>query len=294
MLEQVGGVDERAGRVELDLVLRAVADAHGQGAPIALEVGEDPPSGSAAVDRIHHLEAVLRSIVADEVEEVARFGGEAEEVRGADGEGGVARPGVAIVPVAGVADPLGREVVGGDHGACRGVDEQLEAEGGAQHVVAWRAVVGEARAPLPPCLSGGAELLEGAIGVYGLGNDGVPREHHPAALSGGEGEAHREAAARAGDPGGAVVDDGGEALSGGAVREDAVLVLLEAGSLHAEAEARVEHDVQLDAAFEALDATVDLVDRGARVVVPWHEVCEADAPWPGIVNSVSRTLVSGS
>ena len=86
-------------------------------------------------------------------------------------EGGVADPGVAVVPVARAADDFGQAAGrGGDDRAGRLEGEQLQGEGGALDALAPAAAVGAAGEPVLPEFYG---ALEGLLGfAFGGGRGG--------------------------------------------------------------------------------------------------------------------------
>ena len=104
-----------------------------------------------------------------EGEVLERLPVEPEPVERAQHEGGVADPGVAVVPVARPAGRLGQRGGGGRHdGAGRGVAQALERQGAALHVAA-PGMVGERAVgePVPPVADRGGELRLRLVQVGG-------------------------------------------------------------------------------------------------------------------------------
>src|ERR1700746_4015802 len=98
----VDGVEERSPDVVLPLVVGAVADSHRLGAAVAGEMVQSLLRELALmVDPVHDLQVrAVPADVDDEAHEVARLVIEAERVQGPEGEGRVADPAEAVVPVA--------------------------------------------------------------------------------------------------------------------------------------------------------------------------------------------------
>ena len=135
----------------LALPVRVVADADRARALVAGQVVEDLlRQGALAVDAVHDLELLVAlGDVGDEVEVVVRLPVEPERVEAPQGEGRVADPAVAVVPVALAAGRLGqRGGRRGDDRAARRVGEALQRQGRALEVRAPR-VVGERAAGQP-------------------------------------------------------------------------------------------------------------------------------------------------
>ena len=132
--EEPGGVEHPAVAVELVLAGGAVADPHGAavgvaGPAVELGFGWSGPT----VEGEQHREAGSGQAAGVEQpgEEGAGLLRLAGGEEGGDPDGGVAGPGVAVVPVAAAADPLGqRGGRGGDRGARRRVGEQLQRHAG--------------------------------------------------------------------------------------------------------------------------------------------------------------------
>ena len=164
-LHHVGGVEQLAVDVELELAGGAVSDSHRGGAHVALEVRElELGKVRAAVDPVHQLQRAggrsgrVARAHADEGAERLRLLREAEPEQRVEGEGGVANPGVAVVPVPAAAELL-REARrrGRDDGAGRRERQQLEREGGAVDELAPPAGVRRLREPLEPVRDGRLE-----------------------------------------------------------------------------------------------------------------------------------------
>ena len=167
LVEEVDGVDQLAVDVELELVGGAVSDPHGRRAPVALEVVEHLLGElGAAVDGVHDLERArlvtdaLAETVGQPVHEAGGLVGEAEPEQRVEGEGRVADPRVAVVPVAAAADLLRQaRRRRGDHRPGRLVREQLEHERGAVHGLPPAPAVARMREPAAPELDRVLELL---------------------------------------------------------------------------------------------------------------------------------------
>ena len=106
------------------------------------------------------------------VHEPGRLLGEADPHQRVQGEGGVAQPGVAVVPVPHPADALGQaRGRGGHEGPGRLVGQQLQRQGRALHHLAPAALVGAVRQPALPVRDGLPEpllRLAGAGAVAGV------------------------------------------------------------------------------------------------------------------------------
>ena len=151
-----------------------VADPHRPRAAVAVQVrqlllGQVGP----AVDAVHELQrAVAVGLVlvpagGQPVHEPGRLLGEADPQQGVEGEGGVADPGVAVVPVPHPADALGQAGGrGGDDRPGRLVGQQLQRQGRALHHLAPAALVGAVRQPALPV---GDRLAEPLLGLVGAG-----------------------------------------------------------------------------------------------------------------------------
>ncbi len=189
---QVQGVEDLPVHVELELVHGRVADPDGGGGGVAAQPGQfdlgDPP---LAADPVHDLE--VGGVSGDGAQQpFAPCAGLVEEAgreEGAEGEGGVAQPAEAVVPVADAAHLLG-EGGGGGRGdtAGGGVGEGLEGDQGAGHRLPVGALVTALGGPVPPV---GEALLQGRVRVHELGARfvrGVPGEDEGDALAGGDGE----------------------------------------------------------------------------------------------------------
>ncbi len=123
-------VHELAVDVELQLVVGAVADAHRARLLVALEVTElllGKPG--FATEPVEHLQAgtAFAYEAFEPLQIPLHFGEVADVEKGFDGQGGIAYPGIAVVPVALAAHFLGQGCRrrGGD-GACGREIEQLE------------------------------------------------------------------------------------------------------------------------------------------------------------------------
>ena len=158
LVEEVDGVDQLAVDVELELVGGAVPDPDRGRAHVALEVRQHLlVQLRAAVDPVHDLERprlaadALPEAVGEPVHEPGRLLGEAEPEQCVEREGGVADPGVAVVPVPPAADLLGQaRRRRGDHRARRLVGEQLQHERGAVDGLPPAAPVPRLREPAAP------------------------------------------------------------------------------------------------------------------------------------------------
>src|SRR5262249_13848905 len=149
LVVEVDGVDQGAVDVQLELVGGGVADPDRRGALVPLQVRQLAFGQlGAAVDAVHDLQRSGGGAVAgadvrgQELHEGGGLAAEAEPEQRVDGEGGVAHPHVAVVPVALAAELLGQAGGGrGDDGAGGGVGEELQGEGGAVHHLAPAAPV---------------------------------------------------------------------------------------------------------------------------------------------------------
>ena len=185
------GVQHRAEHVVLALVERSVADPHRSGTRVAGQVvagrlGEV----AAAVDPVHDLQraVAVRLEVGDELHELVGLPVQVQVVQRLQGEGGVAHPRVAVVPVALAAGRLRqRGGEGRDGGPGRHVGEALDGQRRALDRVA-PAVVGHPRPAQPgaPEPGGGVEAAAGLLDVAGRGQPLGPRQRAVALLAGGE------------------------------------------------------------------------------------------------------------
>ena len=165
-------VEHFAVDVELNLAGCRVADAHGEGVFIAGEPADFPLEELAfALEAVHDLDLV--GTAGEGAEEPVlprgRFGEVAAIGEGEEGEGGVAQPAVAVVPVADAADGLGQG--GGDRGddaAGGAIDHGAQGDEGAFNDVAILAFVFEAMGPALPAFFAGFEGLEG-VDFAGIG-----------------------------------------------------------------------------------------------------------------------------
>ena len=112
------------------MLVGGIAYTDGAGAAIAVEIGAevfgDP---GLAEDIVEDAELGVGEAggVKEPLGEGMRLAPVAEAEEGADGEGGIAEPAVAVVPVTHAADGLGEGGGGsGDDGAGRGVGQELE------------------------------------------------------------------------------------------------------------------------------------------------------------------------
>ena len=144
---EVQRVEQLAVDVELDLVPRAVADAHGRRvAPAAQVLQRALGQVVLAADPVHDLQRALAGAAAggarherDELLGLVRAGADVERL---EREARVADPGEAVVPVALAADRLGQRGGGrGDDRAGRAVGEALQDARAVAHEVAVRALV---------------------------------------------------------------------------------------------------------------------------------------------------------
>src|SRR5262249_53570369 len=113
LVVEVDRVEEVPDDVELKLPRGIVAGAHGPRAAVPLEVIEDRLGPlRAPVEAVEDLEARVRAELAEpaleKLDVVARLIREADAQEGIDRERGVADPVVAVIPVAGAADPFGQ------------------------------------------------------------------------------------------------------------------------------------------------------------------------------------------
>ncbi len=169
---EVDRVEVGAPHVVLVLVVGGVADPH---RPRALVAGQPVERAlvelGLAPDPVHDLELALLGLghVGDEVEEVVRLPVEAEGVEAPEHEGGVADPGVAVVPVALPAGRLGQRGGGRGHHRSGGrVGEALEGERAALEVGAPRVVRELAVVqPVLPVVGRPHQLLVGVLVVRG-------------------------------------------------------------------------------------------------------------------------------
>ncbi len=118
-----------------------------------------------AVDPVNDLQRavgiLLAAALVQPAHELGGLFGEADPQQGVEREGGVADPGVAVVPVAHPADILGQATGGrGDDGAGRLVGEELERQGRAVNRLTPAAGVGASREPVAPEVDRSAEQLE--------------------------------------------------------------------------------------------------------------------------------------
>ena len=174
LVVEVDGVHQLAVDVELELLHRAVADAHRARALVAGEVLEHRLlAHGLAADVVHDLQGPrlvqLAAALGEPLHEVAGLLGEADPHERVDGEGRVADPHVAVVPVADAAEVLGQRAGRRrDHRARGLVGEQLQGQRRAVDGLAPAPAVGAGGQPAPPVLDGAAEeLLRLAVGERG-------------------------------------------------------------------------------------------------------------------------------
>ena len=154
--EQVG---DRAEYVELDLPVGRVAHTHGPGAGVAGE-GVDHCLGAElepfeGVERVQALRMAAGALDAAVHPAQERLGllQRAEVDEHARGHGGIAKPAVAVVPVAHAAELLGqRGRRRGEDRARRPVPQAAQRERAAEHLARRRARKSQARRPLEPRL----------------------------------------------------------------------------------------------------------------------------------------------
>ena len=97
----VEGVEHGAPQVVLALAVSGVADANGLGALVPAQVEELLVGRGLAVDAVHDLQVLVAlGHVGEEPEEVVGLPVEAQGVQAPQGEGRIADPAVAVVPVA--------------------------------------------------------------------------------------------------------------------------------------------------------------------------------------------------
>ena len=251
----VDRVEEGAVDVVLALGGGAVSDPHRLSAPVAAQVVERRLGQLLlAADPVHDLKLrIARADRLHEGHEVRRLVVEAERVEGPEGEGGVADPGVAVVPVADAAGRLGeRGRQRRDHAARRRVHQPLQGEGRALELRA-PPVVGEPAAPQPlaPALRGLLEQLLGLVDVGGhVGGVARPAEGDVAAVAGRELPAAVERPV--GDVEGDVREQAQLALPDPCGCAEAVLVRLPAGGLAAVVGPRLADELRLDLAGRAV------------------------------------------
>ena len=149
-----GGADHLSVEIQLPLGGRLVADADRSGAAVTFEVGQFPLAHRrAAVDVVQHVQLGPRSAgrIQKPADERLCLLAVAEPEESARGEGSVAQPAEAIVPVQIASQALGQGGGGsGEDRAGRGVGEELEHQCAAHHLVAVRPAVGGAGRPVQP------------------------------------------------------------------------------------------------------------------------------------------------
>ncbi len=269
-----GRVHHLTEHVELELLAGLVADPNRArslvaGEPVELDLGET----ALTADSVHDLEVAGRAGHGSTQPVVPRdrLLGVAGHEEGLQGEGRIAQPRVAVVPVAHAADPFGqRRRGGGGHRTRGGIGERLERDERAHDVVAPVTGVGAARHPgLPPRL-GAAQRRQRVEGQRRIVEGGEPgqREAEAIALAHAELGDGRQVAAL--DQHGTVelqrvlTRDQREAVAGlGHPRHDRSVV-----------EAHDQVHVHLDDPAAALDHTEDRGVLGSH----GHEVDDGDGP----------------
>ena len=166
---QVHRVQHGAPDVVLALVVGAVADAHRPGVVVTGQVVEFVFDEFAlAADGVHHLQGMALAVVGaghvgDEREEVVGLAVQSQGVEAPEREGGVAHPGVAVVPVALTLRRFRqRRGARREQGAGRRIRQPLQGQSAALQVGPPR-MVGEVADvdPLPPGLAGLPHLVGG-------------------------------------------------------------------------------------------------------------------------------------
>ena len=200
---EVHGVDQLAVDVELKLVRGAVPDPDGRGSLVALQVLEHLLLElGAAVDPVHDLERAvplrpdLAEALAQPLHERRGLVGEAQPQERVEREGGVADPGVAVVPVATAAELLGQARGGRGHDPARGPEgEQLERERRAVHHLAPAPLVAGLGEPLAPVLERAVERVPRLVLRVGPRHVVLrhPLEHEGHGLPGGQRDLARHA-----------------------------------------------------------------------------------------------------
>ena len=152
--------------------VRGIPDADRARAHVPLEVRERLLAELvAAVETVHDLQGTVRLELLDARRHPAHEGPRllrvAEAHQAVEGKGGVADPGVSVVPVALAADRLGQPERGsGDDRAVLARSEELQRERRAVHRLTPATTVGAAADPAPPEVHG---PLEGIALVVRLG-----------------------------------------------------------------------------------------------------------------------------
>ncbi len=168
------------------LLVGGVAGPDRPGALIAGQVGQRLLGQLVlAAHAVHDLEGLaIAAGIGDEIEEVVGLAVESQRVETPQGKGGVAHPGIAIVPVALALWRLGQ--AGGrrgQQGPGRRVREAFEGQGTALEVAA-PAVIGEVAQgdPLPPVLGRAVHAFLGIL-VGHRGRKRRPRQGHEVAVA---------------------------------------------------------------------------------------------------------------
>ncbi len=174
---------EPAPDVVLALVDRAIADAHGPRAFVAVEMVEGGLGQlPLPTDAIHHLQRRLVHPVGDESQEGMRLVAEAQVLERGEGTDAVTDPGVAVVPVPAATGRLRQGGGRRSHGGTRGcVDEALEGQRGALQEDASVTLRDHARGqPVAPEAQGGGDHV--AVNVQG--GVALPGKDHDTGLAG--------------------------------------------------------------------------------------------------------------
>lgn len=188
----VEAVHHLAVDVELELVDRAVADAHRPGGLVAVEPAEfELGQAALAGHAVHDLEVL--GAAGDRAQQprapVARLLDVARADQRVERHRGVAQPAEAVVPVAHAAEIFRqRRGGGGDDAAGGGVGQRLQRDQRADHGLAVRALVGALGHPLVPHGLGLGELLLGRDLARHRLVRGMPGEHERQPLARLDGE----------------------------------------------------------------------------------------------------------
>jgi hypothetical protein len=174
----VRAVEYLAVDIMLALVGRAVAPSHRGGTPVAFELGILPFVGHrAAVEVVHdpRLPALLEGVQHPAQERVG-LGAEADPAQGEHGEGRVANPGVAVIPVPHPADRRGqRGRRRGDQRAVDPVVAQLQGDRRPPDQRFLETLVAEVRHPLAPRRGGARQHGPGVETMMAMG--AAPGQH---------------------------------------------------------------------------------------------------------------------
>jgi hypothetical protein len=272
----VEGVEEFSIDVELELFGGGVAHTDGSRIFVAWEPSDFPLDELAlAFEAIHDLDLI--GAAGDGAEEPVLPGGSFFVVAGGGhsekGEGGVAEPAEAVVPVARAAEALGkRGGDGGDLTAGGTKGHGLEGDEGALDGIGVEAVVLELRGPVAPEVFG---IFEGALGAEGAGIGLVrlaPGEGEPCAIALVDGELGGGVEVFSVNGNGSVKDgdcgtgDGANSVFNCRDPGDGAAVVETQGDCHGE----------IHAAANALDDADDVGIASGVVLADGHEVDEAD------------------